>query len=167
MSEKTYEVERVKSINYNEFGKRFLVKVQWKELDEEGKNKEDDQPLENLLSCPKLVLEFEERELDKLKRLKVKGPGGKQQRMRRLPGCYSRKQCPEEYRPTGCEIVTRIVFSRVFVIKGVEHEYLLVKFNHDPILRYVRLRLAEYYFPFHVLVFWKRKKMDGPCVQSP
>lgn len=164
MSENSYEVEEVKSINYNKFGQRFLLKVQWKEVDENGEQTKDDQPLENFLSCPKLVLDYERNEYEKLKRQKVKGPGGKQQRIRRLPGCYTKRHCREEYRPTGCEVVVKIVASRVFVIKGCPREYLLVKFNHDPVLRYVQLRLAEYYFPFQVLVFWKRNGMDGPVI---
>lgn len=147
---------------------QFRWYVEWEPADSQEIPSETFEPLEGLLACPLLVLEYE-RDLWKTLPESVKNERKKvpiQEFLQASGDEMKDKFMETEFIPTGKEVVLKIYSSwnhkvkkKKNVAKKVDVQYFMVKFYSDENYRIVRRPYMEYYFPTPVMEFLK--KIEG------
>lgn len=150
-----HPVERVVSVMYHYNIKRHTFAVEWKE-------KKNGRPwitpvfLEDLMSCPGLVLQFEKKKYETLK----------EEMKKRGVLCNIRKRSvfisvrntvisrPDEYLPSAREIVKRILYRSKERVDDDVVDFYHVRFHRISGVKKMRLPVMEHYFPVDLLLYW-------------
>lgn len=155
-----YPARRVIRASFKAKSKRYKYYVEWKER-KKGKYVCSFEPLEHLISCPLLVLEYEESLYKKLKDAAGDGIGPTFSRKEPIDDAIKAVVGPPEYMPEGHEIVSHIKHSMSSSIDDEIVELFVVKFEGSREWKIIRRSVMEYFFPVDLLIFWKREQQSA------
>lgn len=158
---KFYRVKKVLSVMFHHKKQRHTYSVLW---EQKKRKKPWITPvfLEDLMTCPHLVVDYEERKYEKLKK-KMEDAG--------IP-CKIRKKSvsvslrntvlarPDEYLPSGKEILKKILFRSKERVMDEVLEFYHVKFRRTSGVKKLRLAVMEYYFPVDLLIYWNENEFE-------
>lgn len=160
-----YPVVEVDGFGIATIEKRTYYRVVYKS--DEGVIERAAQPLETLMDCPLLMVDYE---LKRFKELVRSCRTGVRQRL----GFRMKKHFPlkwtktlrcdvaQEYIPNGRERLQEIKGSFEKSVKNELDEFYKVTFEFSDKDSFVRRVFMEYYFPIDLLCYWKLNNLQGP-----
>lgn len=154
MASKTWTVQRVLSAEPDKCGTVTLFRVHWSGYSVRDATNE---PLENLIECPELLMDFERLRKQRFKQAMAKH--GQDVGPQTCPpmnvNAIRHMRLPNEYVPTGKETLLKIC-GEISAEGKKPITLMLVRFRGMSGFFYVRRCAMDYYFPTHMALYLKK-----------